>query len=127
MDFLPDREFHPIFDRVSRKVNLKGAGTPAEINKRLKQKIDEYASLRIKKQLKPRVAKRRIYDLKKLMFAGFGRRTIDEAVANPQGKIALTLRYGRKKAKDILLARARERIGSLRVRGRRKRIIQKGR
>ena len=118
MDFMVDKEFHQIFDRVSRKVDLKGAGTPAEINERLKQKIEAYEYLRKKKRLAQRVAKRRISDLKNLMFAGFGRRTIDEAIANPQGKVALTLRYGPEKAKEILLARARKRIGSLRVRKR---------
>jgi len=115
MDFLPDKEFHPIFDRVSRKVDLGGAGTPEEINKRLKKKIKEIK----KKRLKPAKARRLISELKNLIFAGFGRRAIDEAVANPRGEVALTLRYGREKAKDILLARSRKRIGSLRVRKRR--------
>ena len=115
MDFLPDKEFHPIFDRVSRKVDLKGAGTPAEINERLKKKIKEIK----KKRLKPAKARRLISELMKLIFAGFGRRAIDEAIANPQGKVALTLKYGEEKAKEILLERARKRIGSLRVRRRR--------
>lgn len=119
MDFIPDREFNEVFHRVSRKVDLKGAGTPAEINERLYQKIRAYRLLRKKKRLNSKVARRRISDLKRLIFAGFGRRTIDEAIAKPQGKVALTLRYGRKRAKDILLARARGRIGSTRVRRRR--------
>jgi len=123
MDFLPDREFHPIFDRVSRKVNLKGAGSPREINRRLKLKIDGYKYLRKKKALhlfgiSKKEARLGIRDLKKLIFAGFGRRTIDEAIAKPRGKVSLTLRYGRKKAKEILLERARERVGTLRARKR---------
>jgi len=127
MDFIPDKEFHLIFDRVSRKVNLKGAGTPAEINERLRQKIEAYKLQRSRKRLNPKVAGRRISDLKRLIFAGFGRRTIDEAIANPQGKVALTLRYGWKGAKEILLERGRKRMGSLRVRRRRKRFVKKGR
>ena len=124
MDFLPDKEFHPIFDRVSRKVNLKGAGSPAEINRRLKLKIDGYKYLQKKKallvfEISKKEARLGIRDLKKLMFRGFGRRTIDEAIARPRGKVALTLRYGRENAKDILLERSRKRIGSLRVRKRR--------
>lgn len=119
MDFMPDKEFHPLFDRVSRKVDLEGAGTPAEINERLKEKIEVYAYLRKKKRLAPRAARRWISDLKRLMFAGFGRRTIDEAIANPRGEVALTLEYGRENAKEILLERKRKRIGSLAMRKRR--------
>jgi hypothetical protein len=118
VDFMPDKEFHPLFDRTSRKVNLKGCGTPAEIDERLKEKIEEYEYLRKKKRLAPRAARRRISDLKNLMFAGFGRRTIDEAIANPRGEVALTLIYGRENAKEILLERARKRIGSLAMRKR---------
>jgi hypothetical protein len=124
MDFLPDKEFHPIFDRVSRKVNLKGAGSPAEINRRLKLKIDGYKYLQKKKallvfEISKKEAELGIRDLKKLMFRGFGRRTIDEAIARPRGKVALTLIYGRENARDILLERSRKRIGSLQVRKRR--------
>ena len=124
MDFMPDREFHVLFDRVSRKVNLKGAGSPAEINRRLKLKIDGYKYLQKKKallvfEISKKEAELGIRDLKKLMFRGFGRRTIDEAIARPRGKVSLTLRYGRKNARDILLERSRKRIGSLRVRRRR--------
>jgi len=118
MDFLPDKEFHPIFDRVSRKVDLKGAGTPAEINERLTRKIKEYKRQLKKKRLKPSRVKRLISGLRGLIFSGFGRRAIDEAIANPRGEVALTLRYGREKAKEILVERARKRIGSLRVRKR---------
>jgi hypothetical protein len=124
MDFLPDKEFHPIFDRVSRKVNLQGAGSPAEINRRLKLKIDGYKYLQKKKallvfEISKKEAELGIRDLKKLMFRGFGRRTIDEAIARPRGKVALTLRYGRENARRILSERSRRRIGSLQVRRRR--------
>lgn len=121
MDFIPDKEFHKIFNRVSKKVNLKGAGTPQEINRRLNRKIKEYSYLTGKTPLAQFRAKRRISDLKKLIFAGFGRRTIDEAVANPRGKVAFTLKYGREKARDILSDRARRRLGSLRFRRRKRR------
>lgn len=120
MDFIPDKEFHKVFNRVSKKVNLKGAGTPQEINRRLNWKIKEYSHVTGKTPLAQFCAKRRISDLKKLIFAGFGRRTIDEAVANPQEKVALTLKYGRKRAKDILLDRARRRLRSLRFRKRKR-------
>jgi hypothetical protein len=35
MDFMPDKEFHKIFNRISKTVDLTGAGTPEEINERL--------------------------------------------------------------------------------------------
>ena len=112
MDYLPDYEFNEIFDRVSKKVDLRGANSPKEVNRRLNQKIKEYP---------PRLSSGWTSFLKRLMFAGFGRRTIDEAVANPHGIIALTLKHGREKARDILLARARRRLGSRRVRKRKRR------
>ena len=121
MDFIPDKEFHKIFNRVSKKVNLKGASTPEDVNRRLKQKIKEYSYLSGKTPLAQFRTKRRISHLKNLISAGFGRRTIDEAVANPRGKVALTLKYGREKARDILLHRARRRLGSLRFRKRKRR------
>jgi len=111
MDFMPDKEFHKLFNRVSRIVNLKGAGTPQEINRRLKQKMDEYMHLRRKDQLA--VFHERSQwrlNLEKLRFRGFARRVIDEAIANPHGEIALILKYGTEKAGQILRWRARRRL-----------------
>jgi len=110
MDFMPDKEFHKLFDRVTKFVDLQGAGAPWEIHERLQQKIDEYRYLPRRNQLAVFFARSRMPNLKKLIFAGFGRRAIDEAVAKPHGKVALTLKYGREKARDILLARARKRL-----------------
>lgn len=110
MDFMPDKEFHKLFDRISKIVDLHGAGTPREINVRLNQKINEYRYLPRRSQLAVFFARSRMPNLKKLIFAGFGRRAIDEAVAKPHGKVALTLKYGREKAREILLARARKRL-----------------
>jgi len=107
---MPDKEFHKLFNRISKRVNLKGAGTPQEVNRRLKRKINEYRYLPRKDQLAVFFARARMPNLKKLIFAGFGRRTIDEAVANPRGEIALTLKHGREKARDILRKRARRRL-----------------
>ena len=50
MDFLTDQEFNKIFDRVSKKVNLKGAQNQQEINRRLYQKSKEYRDLPGKNQ-----------------------------------------------------------------------------
>lgn len=110
MDFMPDKEFHKLFDRISKIVNLAGARTPQEINRRLKRKINEYRHLPRKDQIPSFFARSRMPDLKKLIFAGFGRRTIDEAIANPRGIVALTLKYGREKARQILRRLARRRL-----------------
>lgn len=110
MDFMPDKEFHKLFDRISIIVDLRGAATPREINKRLNRKIKEYRYLSRKGQLASFRASRMPDFLKRLISAGFGMRTIDEAVANPRGKIALTLKYGRGKARRILRKRAQRRL-----------------
>jgi hypothetical protein len=132
MDFMTDREFNPIFDRVSKRVNLKGANSPSDINQRLTKKVKKdkekismineaikegWASARPLARWKRKIRNDR-KDTKQLIFRGFARRTIDGAIARPNGKIALTLKYGRNKAKDILLKRARDRIGTLHLRRR---------
>ena len=109
MSFIPDSEFNAIFDRVSAKVDLQGANTPEEVNRRLNQKIKQYP---------PKLSSGWRSFLKRLIFAGFGRRTIDEAVSQPYGLVGLTLKHGRERAKDILLARARRRLGTSRYRKR---------
>jgi len=110
MDFMSDKEFNELFDRISRIVDLEGAGSPEEIIARLNQKVEKDQYLSGKNELTLFHARGRIPKLKKLISGGFARRTIDEAIANPRGKIALTLKYGRERAKDILLKRARRRL-----------------
>lgn len=44
----------------------------------------------------------KVAGLRTLIAAGFGKRVIDEAVARPRGKVALTLKYGRDKALRII-------------------------
>ncbi len=110
MDFLPDSEFHEIFDRTSKKVNLKGASTAGEINNRIVKKAhriqNEYGS----DPLSQMQAESRIEPLKKLLFSGFGRRAIDEAIANPQGKIARTLKLDQEEIQRIKARRKRKLI-----------------
>jgi len=118
LDFVPDSEFNRIFDRVSVKVDLRGANTPAEINRRLKMACDQARSLR--RTYRAELSKGWISFLRRLV-PSFGRRAIDEAVSKPQGKVALTLRYGRIRAKDILLDRARRQLYSLRSHKRKRR------
>jgi len=48
--------------------------------------------------------------IKRLRASGFGRRVIDEGIADPYGLINLTLKYGYKRAKEIRLEHERRRI-----------------
>jgi hypothetical protein len=105
MDFTPDAEFHPIFDRTSKRVNLEGCATAQEVNARLRRKINEYKATDTEGPLEQFQLEKKIRSLRTLVEAGFARRTIHEAMANPQGKVALTLKYGRKKALLILSRR----------------------
>jgi hypothetical protein len=107
MDFMPDVEFHPIFNRISKLVNLQGCGTPEEINARLNRKINEYKETYDTGPFGPFIVQRRTAPLRTLILRGFGRHCIDEAIAHPHGKVALTLKYGRKNAELILTRRKR--------------------
>jgi hypothetical protein len=113
MDFLPDKEVNIIFGRFSRHVPTKGAYTPEELRQRTKRKIKDYErakkitkELGIEKKAIERI-NRAEKNLKKLNDSDFPEIVIAKARRNPDGKIALTLKYGPEKAKDILLARAR--------------------
>ena len=106
IDSVPDYEFRDIFCRVAIKVDLRGANTPQEVNQRLLQAINAYP---------PRLSRGWISFLRKLI-PGFGRRTIDEAIAQPRGIVALTLKYGKKTADRIALKQARNKLENLRKR-----------
>jgi len=101
LDFMPDREFHPLFDRTSKRVNLQGCETPEEINARLIRRIKEQKAIYGNTPLSPFQGENKVAGIRTLINAGFGRRTIDEAMARPRGKVALTLKYGRDKALRI--------------------------
>lgn len=109
-DFLPDYEFRDIFCRVATKVDLRGANTPQEVNQRLLRNINAYP---------PRLSQGWISFLSKLI-PSIGRRTIDEAIAQPRGIVALTLKYGKKTADRLLSEQSRKRIEYLRKKEKRK-------
>lgn len=106
-DFMPDAEFHPIFDRISKKINLQGCATSEEINSRLKHKIYEIKQTCETGLFGPFLVLRRRAGLRTLIATGFAERCIDEATAQPKGVVALTLKYGRKNAELILTRRKR--------------------
>ena len=116
MDFIPDKEFHPIFNRVSEVVDLKGAFSVDEVNERLERTIRGIKRSRRAGRLRKGRAGFIEKNLKRLEKAGFGKAVIKQASENPRQIVALTLRYGRKKAKKILLERAKRRIGVRMVR-----------
>ena len=120
VDSLTDKEFNELFDRVSRRVDLTGCRTPGDVNKRLIQKSKERRYIPERNLLALLHASNRSSFFRQLI-PSFGKRTIDEAYARPKGIIALTLRHGREKAKDILLNRARRRLVSNRRRRRKRR------
>ncbi len=109
MDTIPDREFIHIFNRTARYIDVKGAYDPRELDDRMR-KIQKAMLIR-KHKSKTDAEKwkyhRKQKNIKKLRDHGFSRRVIEEAIADPYGKIALTLKHGFKKAEDILLKRRR--------------------
>lgn len=117
IDFIPDKEFHPIFDRISEIVDLKGAFSVVEINERLEETAKDIKRSPFLRRSRANLVGK---NLIKLKDAGFGSRVIKEASENPRGKIALTLKHGREKAKKILLERSRRRIGTTRKRSKTK-------
>lgn len=109
MDFLPDHEFNQVFDRISKKIDLQGCANAQEVHSRLKTRIHEYRMI-YSTPLRALQNDSKISVLRNLIAAGFGRRTIDEAIANPRGTVALTLKYGREKALRIIEKRKQKHI-----------------
>jgi hypothetical protein len=109
MDFLPDKEFHPIFARVSSTVDLRGAYTPEEVNARIIAVAKAYKKLAKTGYMNPKRAYRNADNLEKLVYTAgstnFGIRAVSMARRHPYGIENLTLNYGHTKAIDILLER----------------------
>lgn len=114
-DWSIDREYIPAFDRVSEEIDFKGCRTPEDINERIerKQRANDF---RAKHGIgEHRISKKRAHylntQLQKLIDNEFGVYTIAHSRRHPDGVVNLTLLYGKDEAVDILLARARRRIG----------------
>lgn len=108
MDFVPDKEFHAIFARISATIDLRGAFTPDEINSRILTAAKAYKTLAKTRYMNPKVAYRKATNLEKLVYTrgtDFGTRAIAIARRHPVGLENLTLNYGHTKAIDILLER----------------------
>jgi hypothetical protein len=112
MDFISSKEFHKIFRRFRRHINLKRKFTEAQIEAAICRAIRECK----KEAIQAETAGQRIR-LKKAIIAyrnlleyNFARRTIREANADPDGIVGMTLKYGAEEAERRILAQRRAHI-----------------
>lgn len=112
MDSIPSYEFHKIFRRVSYDVDLKGASTPDDIDRRLEKAQDNFREEA--REARSESERKRLYGkaraIENLQSKGFAEATIKEALRNRYGIVNLTLRFGRKKAEEMKLALERARL-----------------
>jgi len=119
LDFVPDKEFHILFVRISATVDLRGAFTPEEVNRRILREAKVRKYLAERGYMSPRLAYHDADNLEKLVYTqgtDFGTRAISTARRHPYGLENLTLNYGRTKAIDILLERRTRLRRMMRVR-----------
>jgi hypothetical protein len=109
MDRISSFEFFRIFDRVSDTVDLSGKFTVAEIEREL-AKVRDYCARKYQEAESTRERARFKTDMvsfNNLILYGFADRTIREALKNPNGIIAMTLRFGKAWARRRILAQRR--------------------
>jgi hypothetical protein len=109
LDSLTRTEFNALFERICLYINIQGCFDPEAIDERMKKarqnnyhRLKEARSKALRRRLKKAIQNNRTLEER-----GFSHRVIEEAQINPRGKVALTLRYGLKRAKEILLRRRR--------------------
>lgn len=106
MDSIPSYEFHEIFDRTTDVLDLEGKGTVSEIERAL-WRVREYCRRRYQRAETSRERARfktAAVNYDNLLRYGFARRVIREAVSDPNGVIASTLRFGKIEARRRILA-----------------------
>jgi hypothetical protein len=101
MDSVSEREFLDIYGRLH--FSTAGIRSPREFNNRMIEEIE-----RIRRAQEETMSERRsknlqkgITYLKNLVNSGFAIRVFEEAYSNPNGFIALSLKYGKKEARRI--------------------------
>jgi hypothetical protein len=106
MDSIASYEFHKIFNRVSSRINLQGKTSANAIDQSLvtardncKRNYRETTNPILRVRLKNAVV-----GYNNLLFYRFSNRAMKEAIENPSGIIALTLRFGKIEAKRRILA-----------------------
>lgn len=112
MDTIVDQEFAAIFDRTTEYVSLYRSLTPDDIDKRMEKLA--MVLLKAKHMAKKNSTKHRwgkkFKSVMTLRKSGFAERVIYEAVTRPKSIYNLTLLFGKRKAKEIMLSRIKERI-----------------
>jgi hypothetical protein len=109
MDSISSYEFHKTFDRVSSRINLQGKTSANAIDRSLVN-ARENAKYYYRKTTNPRLRahyKNAIIGYGSLLHYRFSDRTIKEAIKNPNGIVAMTLKYGKIEAKRRILAQKR--------------------
>ena len=109
MDRIQNYEFHEIFGRVSSRINLQGKISANAIDKSLvnaRENCKRHYHATINPFLRARY-KNAIMGYNNLLYYRFSNRTMKEAIENPSGIVALTLRFGKIEAKRRILAQKR--------------------
>jgi hypothetical protein len=130
MDSIPDREFSKIYDRVSEYIDLAGCVSVEDIEDRM---IDAIELMRkAGRKAKKTSTRKKWYGRAKLLMTlgrdgvparskelkgktrvGFATRTAEYVMLHPRSRIALTLTYGKEKARKIMNERLRKRLRTL--------------
>lgn len=97
-DFMPDKEVHKKFIRICYDVDVQGALTPDELDRRLKDAAEMLRFLGKRGYVDAERANRNANNLEKVVGTGFSPRVISIAKTHPYGIINLTLNYGPKEA-----------------------------
>jgi hypothetical protein len=107
---LSDEAFYRLFERIRYIVILVGATTQEEINRRVQAALNQ----------RPSSISSGWRRFIRLALPDFGRRCIDEAIANPNGKVALNFKYSPEIADRILEKRVQRYLEHLREKAKRK-------
>jgi hypothetical protein len=116
LDSIVDREFAAIFDRTTEYVNLRKCMTPEDVDKRMENlaKILLKAKHYAKKGSTKRRWGKKFKAVMTLRKEGFANRVIYEATMRPKSIYNLTLLFGKRKAKEIMLSAYKTKLRLLR-------------
>jgi hypothetical protein len=130
MDSIPNRDFMKLFERMTAYIDMKDCETPEDIERKMLSAIKIMRRARDRGK-KPSTRKKwggRIKlirtlgrdgvpatseKLKGKTRMGFARRAIEFAEIHPRSRLALTLTYGKNKARKILRRRLLKRLKTL--------------
>jgi hypothetical protein len=106
MDNISEYEFAEIFDRISSVIDLQGKLTVHAINAEIVKARDQCRKRYFEAETmqERHRCKAELVRYNNLLFNGFANRTIKEAMNEPNGFIAMTLRFGKLETKRRLLA-----------------------